>query len=71
MYPTRVDLHTHTHTHTHTHWQCVQLSRPTAVHVEAAPGTYTVTAAQPDGSKETKLKVQLEPGKSVFLTFSV
>eukprot|EP00731_Ephydatia_muelleri_P029847 Em0021g370a len=47
------------------------LSRPTAVHVEAAPGTYTVTAAQPDGSKETKLKVQLEPGKSVFLTFSV
>lgn len=66
MYPTCVDSLTHT-----APLQCVQLSRPTAVHVEAAPGTYTVTAAQPDGSKETKLKVQLEPGKSVFLTFSV
>lgn len=47
------------------------LSKPPAINIEAAPGTYTLTAAQPDGSKETKLKVRLEPGKSVALTFTV
>lgn len=49
----------------------LQLSRPAAVHVDAAPGTYSVTAARWGGHKETTHVVRIEPGQAVNLTLSL
>lgn len=49
----------------------LQLSRPAAVHVDAAPGTYSVTAARWGGHKETTHVVHIEPGQAVSLTLSL